>query len=605
MAAIEEKEFIMRARNEIDPRYQWDFTPIYQTDEAWEAELNEVAAGIPKLAAFEGTLKNSREAFKAGIDAVMAVAQRVERVYEYASLHRAADGGEPAYQEMDGKATNLYVQFSMAVAFLEPEILEIPEDTLQAFLAPEEMKPYRHFIDDITRSREHSLDKAREQMLARLGDVSQAPSDAYEMLTNVDMALPKVHDAEGNEVPLSQGNFGTFRESPVRAVREEAFKTMFGTYGKFNNTFAAMYAGSVKMDTFYSDVRGHKSACERALFGTNVPVSVYDSLIEAVHESLPAMRASLELRKKALGIARRRMYDLYCPMVADVDFNIPFEESKKLVKAATLPLGEEYQNLLDRAYAERWMDVYENKGKRSGAFSMGVFGVHPYVLLNYTDTLDDVFTVAHELGHSMHSYFSDATQDYLNHDYRIFVAEVASTVNEVLLTKYLLKTETDKARRAYILNHFLEGFRTTLFRQTLFAEFERKAHELYQAGTPLTGEVLNRVYRELCELYYAGAEVPEEIQYEWSYIPHFYSAFYVYQYATGFSSAVSIADYLTKTGDNAGYLKFLSLGGSDYAMNELKIGGVDLTTPEPVKAALNVFAESVQELSALLDELNA
>lgn len=594
----------MKARNEFDPKYQWDFTPIYPNDEAWEAELNAVMAEIPKLAAIEGTLGNSREAFRSGINAMMAVMERVERVYEYASLHRAADGGDPKHQEMDGKATNLYVQFSMAVSFLEPEILEIPEETLKEFLAPEEMKTYRHFVDDITRSRAHSLDKAREQMLARLGDVSQAPSDAYEMLTNVDLVLPKVHDENGNEVQLSSGNFGMFRESPVRAVREEAFKAMFGTYGKFNNTFAAMYAGNVKMDTFYSDVRGHKSACEAALFGTNVPVSVYDSLIEAVHESLPTMRAYLALRKKALKLEKLDMFDLYCPMVADVDFKIPFEDSKALIKAATLPLGEEYQKLLDRAFSERWMDVYENKGKRSGAFSMGVFGVHPYVLLNYTDTLDDVFTVAHELGHSMHSYFSDTTQDYLNHDYRIFVAEVASTVNEVLLTKYLLITETDKARRAYILNHFLEGFRTTVFRQTLFAEFERKAHDLYQAGTPLTAQVLNETYRSLCELYYAGADVPEEIQYEWSYIPHFYTAFYVYQYATGFSSAVSIANHLVETGDNAGYLKFLTLGGSDYAMNELKVGGVDLTTPEPVKAAMQVFAESVKELSDLLDELN-
>ncbi len=364
-----------------------------------------------------------------------------------------------------------------------------------------------------------------------------------------------------------------------------------------------MYAGSVKTDCFFSSVREYPSSCEAALFRTNVPVSVYDSLIEAVHESLPSMRAYLELRKKALGLEKLDMYDLYCPMVSNAAIKIPFEESKALVKGATLPLGEEYQKLLDRAYEEQWMDVYENKGKRSGAFSAGVYGVHPYVLLNYTDTLDDVFTVAHELGHSMHSYYSDHAQDYLNHDYKIFVAEVASTVNEVLLTKYLLSTETDKTRRAYILNHFLEGFRTTVFRQTLFAEFERKAHDLYEAGTPLTASVLNNLYKELCELYYAGAEVPEEIQYEWSYIPHFYRAFYVYQYATGFSSAVSIATHLVETGDNKGYLKFLSLGGSDYAINELKVGGVDLTSPEPIREAMRVFAQSVKELSDLLENL--
>lgn len=594
----------MKARNEIDPKYQWDFTPIFPNDEAWEAELVSLSQEVEKLDAIEGTLGCSRESFKAGIDTISAVGERLERVFCYANLHRTADGGDPKNQEMDGKATSLYVRFSMATAFMEPEILEIPEETLQSFLNPEEMKTYRHTIEDITRSRLHSLDKPREKMLAQLGDVSNIPSDAYEMLTNVDMMLPKIKNEKGEEVQLSSGNFGMYRESPVREVREEAFKAMFGTYGKFNNTFAAMYSGSVKLDQFYADVRGHKSACEAALFRTNVPVSVYDSLITAVHNALPTMRKYLELRKKTLKLEKLDMFDLYCPMVKDVDFSIPFEESKAYVKAATLPLGEEYQKLLDRAYAERWMDVYENKGKRSGAFSMGIFGVHPYVLLNYTDTLDDVFTVAHELGHSMHSYYSDTTQDYLNHDYRIFVAEVASTVNEVLLTKYLLKTETDKARRAYILNHFVEGFRTTVFRQTLFAEFERKAHELYQAGTPLTAQVLNKVYKELCELYYAGADVPDEIQYEWSYIPHFYTAFYVYQYATGFSSAVSIATHLAETGDNAGYLKFLSMGGSDYAMNELKVGGVDLTTPEPVESAMKVFADSVDELAKLLEELN-
>ncbi|MBR3179322.1 MAG: oligoendopeptidase F [Clostridia bacterium] len=593
----------MKARNEIDPKYQWDFTPIFENDAAWEKELSAVSAEVEKLSAVEGTLSLSRESFKAGIDALMAVSQRFERVYSYANLHRCADGGNPLYQEMDGKAARLYVRFSTAFAFAEPEILGIPEEVLSSFLAPEEMKPYRHFIENITRSRAHSLDKAGEKLLARLGDVADAPSDAYEMLTNVDMALPIIHDENGNEVQLSSGNFSVYRESPVRTVREEAFKAMFGTYGKFNNTFAAMYAGSVKTDCFFSSVREYPSSCEAALFRTNVPVSVYDSLIEAVHESLPSMRAYLELRKKALGLEKLDMYDLYCPMVPNAAIKIPFEESKALVKGATLPLGEEYQKLLDRAYEEQWMDVYENKGKRSGAFSAGVYGVHPYVLLNYTDTLDDVFTVAHELGHSMHSYYSDHAQDYLNHDYEIFVAEVASTVNEVLLTKYLLSTETDKTRRAYILNHFLEGFRTTVFRQTLFAEFERKAHDLYEAGTPLTASVLNNLYKELCELYYAGAEVPEEIQYEWSYIPHFYRAFYVYQYATGFSSAVSIATHLVETGDNKGYLKFLSLGGSDYAINELKVGGVDLTSPEPIREAMRVFAQSVKELSDLLENL--
>ena len=593
----------MQARKDMDPKFQWDFTHMFASDEAWEAELNRLVSELPKLEAVEGTLGTSREAFKAGIDTVYALAEQLERAYIYASLHRAADGSDPKHQEMDQKAMGIAVRFSTALAFLQPEILEIPEDKLNEFLAPEEMKPYRFFVEDLTRSRAHCLDAQRERMLAQLGDAAQTPSDAYEMLTNVDMELPKVHNEKGEEVQLTAGNFGVFRESPVRAVREEAFNAMFGTYKKFINTFAALYGGNVKQDQYMANVRNYAGTCEAALFRNNIPVSVYDSLIEAVHESLPAMRKYLDLRKEALGLETIDMYDLYCPMVKDIDYKVPFEEAKKMVKEATKPLGEDYQALLDKAYSENWMDVYENKGKRSGAFSCGVYGVHPYVLLNYTDALDDAFTTAHELGHAMHSYKSDNAQLYMNHDYCIFVAEVASTVNEVLLTKYLLKTETDKARRAYILNHFLEGFRTTLFRQTLFAEFERKAHEMYQNGEPLTAERLTALYKSLVELYYDGAEVPENIAYEWAYIPHFYTAYYVFQYATGFSSAVAIATHIVETGDAEGYLRFLTTGGSDYPLNELKLAGVDLTSPQPVKDALKVFEASVEELKTLLEEL--
>jgi oligoendopeptidase F len=331
-----------------------------------------------------------------------------------------------------------------------------------------------------------------------------------------------------------------------------------------------------------------------------VPVSVLDSLTEAIHARLGTMKRYLSVRKQALGLDELHMYDLYCPLLPEVDFNIGFEASKALVKKALAPLGEEYGKLLERAYSERWIDVYENRGKTTGAFSCGVYGVHPYVLLNYTDTLDDVFTVAHELGHAMHSYFSSAAQDYANHDYTILVAEVASTVNEVLLLKHLLKKETDKKRKAYILNHFLEGFRTTVFRQVLFAEFERRAHDMAQAGEPLTGEALSGLYHELNSLYYEGAVNDEYADIEWARIPHFYNAFYVYQYATGFSSAVNIASRILETGDASDYLKFLSTGGSDYPLEELKIAGVDLTKPDAVKKALSVFKETVDELSNLL-----
>jgi oligoendopeptidase F len=587
-------------RSEMDPRFQWDFTHIYPDKAHWEAAMTEAEKAVEALSALPGTLGQSKDALKKGLEQLADASQKVEIPYIYAMLHRAADGSEPAYQEMEARGMSLAVKANAATSFLDPEILAIPKEQLDAWMAQEDMAVYRHMVEDISRGRAHTLSADKEKMLAMLGEAADTPSSAYEMLTNVNMAFPKIHNEAGEEVQLTSGNFGVYRESRSRAVREEAFRAMFGTYRKYGDTFAALYGGQIKFDTFFANVRGYGSSIEAYLDGGNVPVSVYDSLIEAVHESLPAMKEYLALRKKALKLDKLDIFDLYVPMVEDVDYPVPFENVKELVKNATKPLGEEYQQLLDRAFAENWMDVYENQGKRGGAFSCGVYGVHPYVLLNYTDTLDDAFTVAHELGHSMHSFFSSRAQEFVNHSYRIMVAEVASTVNEVLMTMYLLKTETDKKRRAYILNHFLEGFRTTLFRQTLFAEFERKAHELHAAGTPLTSQTLNKIYHDLVALYYEGAEIDEEIDTEWSFIPHFYTPFYVYQYATGFSSAVAIARHILETGDASEYLRFLSTGGSDYPLNELKIAGIDLTKPDTVKSALEVFANTVKEFEALL-----
>ena len=593
----------LKSRKDMNPEFMWDFTHIFPTKEAWEAAYKEAEAMTAGLAAYEGTLGESAAALQKGLDAVNAAGEKLERVYLYAMLHKAGDNGDPEYQAMDARCTTLYVSFQMAIAFLTPEILSIPEETLAAYMKEEGLATYRHMVDDMCRARAHTLDAARERMLAQLSDAAQTPDNSFTMLESVDMTFPAITDEAGNEVTLTHGNFGVYRESTNQRVRRESFEKYFGEFKRYINTFAAMYAGSVKFDTFFASVRGHKSACEAALFSNNVPVSVYDSLVEAIHSRLGTMRQYLELRKRVLGLDAINMYDLYNPMLESVQFKVTYEESNALVKEALKPLGEEYGKLLDKAYAEHWMDVYENKGKTTGAFSCGVHGVHPYVLLNFTDTLDDAFTMAHELGHAMHSYKSSETQDYANHDYRILVAEVASTVNEVLLTKHLLKTETDKKRRAYILNHFLEGFRTTVFRQTLFAEFERKAHEMEQAGEPLTAQSLNKVYRDLNELYYEGAVVNDLMEIEWARIPHFYNAFYVYQYATGFSSAVAIASRILTTGDPSDYLRFLTLGGSDYPLAELKVAGVDLTKPDAVLSALDVFQASLDELEALLKEI--
>ena len=590
----------LKLRKDMNPEFQWDVSHIFADNKAWETAYDEVTKVLPALEALSGTLNTSAESLKSALDTFFAENLKMEIVYIYAMLCKAADGGDSEAQTMMSKAASLYSKFSSAVSFFTPEILSMEEDKMEAFMQTGLLDEYRHYLDDLTRSRKYTLDAEREKMLAMLTDTTSSFRNSYDALTDVDMELPKVHDESGNEQQLTSGNFSVFRESPVRAVREEAFEGMFGHYKKFINTITEMYSGSVKNDCFLSSVRGYESAAHAAMFEDNAPLSVYTSLIDAVHSYLPSMKKYLNLRSKTMKLETIDLFDLYTPMVAEVDYPMPYEDAKDLVKKALLPLGEEYQKLLDKAYSEKWIDVYENKGKQSGAFSCGVYGVHPYIKLNYTDTLDDAFTLAHELGHAMHSYFSNQKQTYANSDYRIMVAEVASTCNEVLLTKYLLSVEKDPMRRAYILNHFLEGFRTTVFRQTLFAEFEYKAHQMYEEGKPLTPDSLSATYEDLLKLYYDGAAVPEVMKYEWSYIPHFYRAFYVYKYATGFSSAVAIANNILETGDASNYLEFLSLGGSDYPVEELRVAGINLDDPETVKSALKVFDETIDELAELL-----
>ena len=590
----------LKQRNEIDEKFTWDFSDIFASDEAWESAYADAEKLIDTLDAVKGTLGQSAESMRAGLDKIFAAARGMELVYVYSMLRKNVDNGDPKYQAMQGRAINLSVKFSTACAFLDPEILSIDGKKLTAMMNDPLLATYRHLLEDTDRNRAYTKDAQSEMMLAMLSDAAGTASDCFDMLESVDMTFPEITDEKGKTVTLTHGNFGVYRESADQRVRRESFEKYFGEFKRFINTFAAMYAGNVKMDNYFTRVRGYASSCERALFADNVPVAVYDKLVEAIHAGLPTMRRYLELRRRVLGLDELNMYDLYCPIVSDVEMTVSFDEAKELVKKATLPLGEEYQKLLDRAFNERWIDVYENKGKTTGAYSCGVFGVHPYVLLNYTDTLDDAYTLAHELGHAMHSYFSDNTQDFPNHDYRIMVAEVASTVNEVLLTRYLLATETDPARRAYILNHFLEGFRTTVFRQTLFAEFEREAHDLQMNGTPLTAEVLSGIYRKLNELYYEGAVINELQDIEWARIPHFYNAFYVYKYATGFCSAVSIAKKILEEDGAADYLRFLTTGGSDYPLEELKIAGVDLTKPATVASALAEFDAALTELETLL-----
>ena len=591
----------LKDRREMDPKFQWKLSDIFETQAAWEQAFQNAKKAVDTLGALEGTLKQSPQQLKAGLDQIYAATRQVELVYLYANLFKSGDNGDPEAQRLEGRAMSLYVALSTALSFVDPEILSIPKAELDAWLQLPELQEYRHILEDTDRMRPYSLPKEQEKMLAQLADAAGAPDEAFTMLESVDMTFPDITGEDGKPASLSHGTYGLYRDSRNRAVRKEAFETYHGEFQRYINTIAAMYSGQVKLDEYYANVRGYKNALEKSLFGNNVPVAVYDSLVEAVHGGLPIMERYLKLRKKTLKLDALHMYDLYCPMVDEVSYDIDFEDCKALVKKALAPLGEDYAKLLDKAYREQWMDVYENKGKTTGAFSCGVFGVHPYVLLNYTRSLEDAFTMAHELGHAMHSYYSAANNSFANHDYRLLVAEVASTVNEVLLTKYLLKTETDPKRRAYLLNHLLESFRTTVFRQTLFAEFERDAHEMYRNGEPLTAELLSRRYHELNELYYKGAVVDPLQDAEWARIPHFYSAYYVYQYATGFCSAVAIADGIYEFNSPSGYLKFLTTGGSDYPLEELKIAGVDLTKPQVVQRALKVFESTLDELEALLE----
>ena len=589
----------LKSRKDMDPNFMWDLRDIFKTKQEWEQACAALQAEIPQMGRFSGTL-GTAEGAKAALDALYEVSERAALIYLYAELLKSGDNGDPEYQAMNQQAMMLLVQMDAAMSYITPELAALPTETLESYLSDPALEEYRHQIGDIIRVRKYVLSPEQEKMLSMLADAAQTPDNSFTMLESVDMVFPAIVDEKGEEVKLTHGNFGVFRESSDPRVRRESFEKYFGEFKKYINTFAALYGGSVKFDNYFADVRGHENALVHGLYGNAVPVSVYDSLIEAVHGALPAMGKYIDLRKKVLGLDELHMYDLYNPMVEQENEVYTYDRAKAMVKEALAPLGEEYGRLLDRAFEEGWVDVYENKGKTTGAFSCGVYGVHPYVLLNYTDTLDDVFTLAHELGHAMHSYLSDHAQTYANHDYSIMAAEVASTVNEVLLLKHLMAKETDEKKTAYLLNHFIEGFRTTLFRQTLFAEFEKKAHLMAKEGTPLTADSLNALYRELNELYYEGAVIDELQDIEWARIPHFYRAFYVYQYATGYSGAVTIAENILSSGDPSAYLKFLTTGGSDYPIPELRIAGVDFEKPQVVARALKEFESAVDRLSEIL-----
>lgn len=587
-------------RQEQDPKLQWRLSDLYEDTGAWERALQEAQAQIAAIEAYRGRLGESADTLLAVLRNRSAAERQLVQAYTYAHLHKDTDNGNATYQGMTDRAMQAMVAAQAALSFIEPEILEIAPETLRAWAQEPRFQNFRFYLEDLDRQRAHLLSAAEERILAMAEDPLGGADNAFTMLSDVDLDFGTVVDAQGQEVKLTHSTYGLLLESPDRRVRRDAFRNLYKAYRSVKNTIAATYAASVKADVFRARVRGYAGSLEAALDGNNVPVAVYEQLIEAVHEKLPALQKYLALRKRQLGLDQLEMYDLYTPIVPECSMPMTYEEAKALVKEALKPLGERYGRLLDEAYENHWIDVYESAGKTSGAFSWGVYGVHPFVLLNHQDNVDHAFTLAHELGHAMHSYYSNEKQPYETADYRIMVAEVASTVNETLMMQYLLGHETDPVKRAYLINQQLESYRTTCFRQTMFAEFELKAHRMAENGEPLTVESLSRVYRELNELYYAGVVVDDDIASEWMRIPHFYNAFYVYQYATGICTATALARDILEHGGAPRYLDFLSSGGSDYPIRLLQNAGVDLTDKASIASALEVFEQGVDELEQLL-----
>ena len=590
-------------REEIPQQYKWKMEDLYVTNEAWETDFKKLQDGIEELQKYEGTLGNSAENLLKMHETCDELNQIAEKVYVYANQRLHENTGNSYYQGLAGKAQMLLVQMSEASSYIEPELLGIPEETLKEMLKTEGLKKYETYYGRLLRKKEHILSKEMEELLAGVEEVAEGPKDTFMMFNNADIKFPVITGEDGETVEITHGKYAKLLESQNREVRKAAFLGLYESYGKFKNTLAATYGANVKQAGFFAKARKYASSLEASLAGSHIPTEVYDRLIESVHAHLPALHKYMEVRKEKLGVEELHMYDLYVPMVGEADKKISYEESKEIVLNGLAPLGADYQELLRKGFNEGWIDVYENEGKRSGAYSWGAYGTHPYVLLNYQENLNNVFTLAHEMGHALHSYYSDETQDYIYAGYKIFVAEVASTCNEALLIRYLLDQSKDDKETAYLLNYLLEQFRTTLFRQTMFAEFEKIAHAKSEAGEPLTAEVLCNIYYDLNKKYF-GDEivVDKEIALEWSRIPHFYTPFYVYQYSTGFSAAIAISSKILngEAGIVEKYKKFLSGGSSLDCIDLLKICDVDMTTKEPVEEALKVFENTLEKFSKII-----
>ena len=592
------------ARADVPEKDKWAIQDLFATDDDWRAALAKAKEFIPRITAFRGRLAESGAALLSFFRLDDEISLAFDALVHYAQRRSDEDTRVAAYQEMVSQVTRFAVEIQSAAAFETPELLAISdEDMNRLYAEAPELELYRLNIDRIRRRREHVLSDKEEAILAAAGEMAASPDDIYSMLNDADLKFPDAVDKDGIAHPVTHGTFIPLMQSYDRVLRKSAFDSLYSVYGQFRNTSAATLSAQLKQLLFFANVRKYPSTLDAALDGNEVPTEIYRNLIDAVHRSFAPMYRYVALRKKLLGVDKLHMYDLYVPVVDGVEMKFTFEEAKEIALKALAPLGEDYLNLLREGFANGWIDVYENEGKRSGAYSAGA-RVHPYVLLNFKGTLDDVFTLVHEMGHSIHSYLSNKTQPTAYQDYVIFVAEVASTCNEALLMEYLLSVTTDKKERAYLINHFLEQFRGTLYRQTMFAEFELAANEMTQRGEGTTAEALCAMYKKLNEQYF-GPEmnVDEEISLEWARIPHFYYDYYVYQYATGYAAAIALSRRILREGEAAvkDYLGFLSGGCSADPITLLRGAGVDMASPKPIEDATKLFDEMISEMEKILN----
>lgn len=595
----------LQSRNELATEDTWRLEDIFESDMDWEKEFQGIKEMIPKISDFQGKLGDSADTLFEALSYQDAISLRLGKLYTYAHMRYDQDTANSFYQGINDRATNLYTQVGSALSFIVPEILSIDESKIQSFLEEkEELKVYAHALEEINKQRPHVLSAKEEALLAEASEVMASSSTTFGMLNNADLTFPTIKDENGEEVEVTHGRYTRFLESEDQRVREDAFKAVYETYGKYKNTFGSTLNGAIKKDNFNARVRNYSSARAAALSDNHIPEEVYDNLVNTINDNLHLLHRYVSLRKKVLGVEELHMYDLYTPLVKDVKMEVTYSEAKEYILEGLKPLGEDYLNVLKEGFENRWVDVHENKGKRSGAYSSGAYGTNPYILMNWQDNVNNLFTLAHEFGHSVHSYYTRQNQPYTYGNYSIFVAEVASTCNEALLNDYLLKTIDDDKKRLYLLNHFLEGFRGTVFRQTMFAEFEHTIHKKAQEGEALTPDLLTEIYYALNKKYFGeDIIIDEEIGLEWARIPHFYYNYYVYQYATGYSAATALSKQILEEGEPAvtRYINnFLKAGSSDYPIEVLKKAGVDMTSSDPIKEACKVFEEKLTEMEKLL-----